>query len=176
MEEYIIGQIIIFAGKSAPRGWMFCDGQLLNPNDFSYRALFNVIGKTYGGDGQKTFALPDLRGTAVVHPSENKPLGTKGGDTEKHFSPDHFPLHHHTVNATVKSSSTAGNQNSPVNNYPGNSANPARESEYHKTHSETSMAVSSVYITKVLNEGSKQLAPLSNMQPYLAVNFMIKVS
>jgi microcystin-dependent protein len=174
MEEYIIGQIIIFAGKSAPNGWMFCDGQLLNPKAYTYEKLFRVIGKTYGGDGQTTFALPDLRGAAVVHPKSQGLLGTKGGDAEKNFSPGHFPLHHHTtVNATVKSSSMVGNQNSPVNNYPANSG---RDSEYHQTSSETSMAANSVYITEVLNEGSPKLAPLSNMQPYLAVNFMIKVS
>ncbi|MBK8557198.1 MAG: tail fiber protein [Lewinellaceae bacterium] len=67
----------MFAGNFAPRGWAFCEGQLLSIA--SNTALFSILGTTYGGDGRTTFALPDLRGRVPMHPSTNFRLGDKGG-------------------------------------------------------------------------------------------------
>ncbi len=83
--EPFIAEIIMFAGNFAPRGWAFCDGQLLSIS--SYSALFSLVGTTYGGDGRTTFGLPDLRGRVPVHPGSgpgltSRTLGEKSG-TEK---------------------------------------------------------------------------------------------
>jgi microcystin-dependent protein len=172
--NYFIGQIILFPGSLLPKGnnFMFCNGQILKIA--AYQELFSAIGDTYGGNGSDTFALPDLRGRALVHPDSNNLLGKKGGEIEKNFIPSHFPPHSHTLKATIKSSSLAGNQNSPANNYPANSER--KDLEYHTTASETYMSKAAVEIDDdVSTEGTRNLKPLSNMQPYLAINFMIKV-
>src|SRR6202008_1016087 len=77
MAQPYIGEIRMFAGNFAPAGWMFCEGQLLPISE--NEALFNLIGTTYGGDGQTTFALPDLRGRDIVGASSSHPVGTSFG-------------------------------------------------------------------------------------------------
>jgi microcystin-dependent protein len=79
--EPLLGQIIMFGGTFAPRGWALCNGQLLAISE--YTALFSILGTTYGGDGRTTFALPDLRGRFAMHPGQgpglaNRRLGEKG--------------------------------------------------------------------------------------------------
>ena len=90
-----IAEIMIFAGNFAPRGWAFCDGQLLPIS--SYQALFSLIGTTYGGDGRSTFGLPDLRGRTAVHEGSgpglsNIRLGQRGGSETIII-----PAHTHTI-------------------------------------------------------------------------------
>lgn len=85
----MLGEIIMFAGNFAPRGWALCEGQLLPISSNS--ALFSILGTTYGGDGRTTFALPDLRGRVVMHPGQgpglsNYKLGQKGGSERVTFS------------------------------------------------------------------------------------------
>ena len=85
MSEPFIGEIIMFGGNFAPRGWALCDGQLLAINQNS--ALFSILGTTYGGNGRTTFGLPDLRGRVPMHEGtgpglSNRPLGAKGGSEE----------------------------------------------------------------------------------------------
>ena len=82
MCEPFLGQIVMFAGNFAPRGWAFCNGQLLAINH--HQALFSILGTSYGGDGRTTFALPDLRGRVPVHPGAttaptSQRLGQQGG-------------------------------------------------------------------------------------------------
>ncbi len=79
--EPMLGQITIFAGNFAPRGWMFCDGRemLINDND----ALYSILGTTYGGDGRRTFALPDLRGRVPVHEDSDHRQGSQGNLTNE---------------------------------------------------------------------------------------------
>ena len=82
MCEPFLGQVVMFAGNFAPRGWALCDGQLLPINQ--HQALFSILGTTYGGDGRTTFALPDLRGRVPLHPGSatglaDRVLGQKGG-------------------------------------------------------------------------------------------------
>lgn len=81
MAEPFIAQITMFGGNFAPRGWAFCDGQLMSIS--SNTALFSLLGTTYGGDGRTTFALPDLRGRVPMHPGSGpgltpRQLGQKG--------------------------------------------------------------------------------------------------
>src|SRR2546429_8410940 len=104
MSSQYVGEIRMFAGNFAPAGWMFCEGQLLPISE--NETLFNLIGTTYGGDGQSTFALPDLRGRAPLHPGNGFVLAVHGvGETggpaaETMLQPAH-PAHSYAVMGTV---------------------------------------------------------------------------
>jgi microcystin-dependent protein len=167
MEQYI-GQIKLFGGNFAPNGWAFCDGQLLQISQNT--ALFSLLSNTYGGNGTSNFALPDLRGAAVVHPDPTKVLGSKDGNASKQFAADNFPSHTHVVTANIKSNSKVGTQFTPVGNYPANSNGFDRE--YHDLDDGRLMAANAIVGT-VSKDGTATPTPVSNMQPYLAVNFII---
>lgn len=99
MEPYI-GQIILFAGNYAPRGWAFCNGQLLPIS--KHNALFSILGTFYGGDGRTSFALPDLKGRVPIHAGHgaglsNYQLGQKGGLESVELSINNLPNHTHTA-------------------------------------------------------------------------------
>lgn len=109
MSEPFIAEIKIFAGNFAPRGWAFCNGQLL-PIAQNV-ALFSLIGTTYGGDGRTTTALPDLEGRAPMHPGNgpgltNRPLGDRGGSEETTLMAANMPQHSHSLRATDAPAST----------------------------------------------------------------------
>src|SRR5215467_1311813 len=90
-----VGEIRMFGGNFAPAGWMFCEGQLLPISQ--YDVLFNLIGTTYGGDGQSTFALPDLRGRVPVHQGSGFTIGQLGGTETVTLSVSQMPAHRHPV-------------------------------------------------------------------------------
>lgn len=99
-----LGQIIMFAGNFAPRGWAFCDGQLLSIAQNS--ALFSILGTTYGGDGRTTFGLPDLRGRVPMHAGHGpgltaRPLGQKLGAEAITLSANEMPAHNHSGRGTI---------------------------------------------------------------------------
>jgi len=103
MSEPFLGQITIFGGNFAPRGYALCDGQLLVVNQNS--ALFSLLGTTYGGDGRTTFALPDLRSRLPVHVGQGAGLskynlGQSGGSTSVTIDTNTMPSHMHSLNAT----------------------------------------------------------------------------
>jgi microcystin-dependent protein len=105
-----LGEIRMFAGNYAPEGWMFCEGQLLPISEFE--TLFNLIGTTYGGDGQATFALPDLRGRFPIHQGNGFTLAETGGVEEVTLTQSQIPKHSHTLlagNNGTQSSSPDGN-------------------------------------------------------------------
>ncbi|OUS19772.1 phage tail protein [Nonlabens dokdonensis] len=109
-----IGQIVSFAGNFAPRGWALCDGQLLPISSNS--ALFSILGTTYGGDGRSTFALPDLRGRAAIHPGtgpglSNIKLGQRGGEEYHTLTVNEMPSHSHI--GSMKVSNAAADDDSP---------------------------------------------------------------
>ena len=96
----LLAEIIMFAGNFAPRGWAFCDGQLLAVSQYS--ALFSLLGTTYGGDGRTTFGLPDLRGRTAIHPGTgpgltNRQLGAKGGSENNTINITQLPTHKHII-------------------------------------------------------------------------------
>jgi len=98
--EPFIAEIIMFGGNFAPRGWAFCDGQLLPIAQ--NQALFSILGTTYGGDGRTTFALPDLRGRTAIHPGtgpglSNRRLGERGGAETNTLTLPQLPTHTHTI-------------------------------------------------------------------------------
>src|SRR6267143_329041 len=110
MAQPYVGEIRMFAGNFAPAGWMFCEGQLLPISE--NETLFNLIGTTYGGDGQSTFALPDLRGRLPIHFGNGFSLAETGGAEEITLTVNQIPAHNHAFLGT----SSSANQPNPTNN------------------------------------------------------------
>jgi len=102
MSDPYIGEIRMFGGNFAPVGWLFCQGQILSISD--YDALFNLIGTTYGGDGQQTFALPNLQSRMPMHVGSGYVLGQVGGTESVTLNTNQLPVHTHapvgSTNAT----------------------------------------------------------------------------
>src|SRR3954466_11281613 len=98
MAQPYVGEIRMFAGNFAPAGWMFCEGQLLPISE--NETLFNLIGTTYGGDGQSTFGLPDLRGRLPLHQGNGFILAETGGAEEVTLNVNQIPAHSHPFFAT----------------------------------------------------------------------------
>lgn len=159
MAQPYVGEIRMFAGNFAPAGWMFCEGQLLPISE--YETLFQLIGTTYGGDGQSTFALPDLRGRLPIHQGNGFILAETGGVEEVTLTVNQIPAHSHPFLA----SGDTGNQADPVNNLPSNSQGVTPYIE-----DPPSVNMSPVAVTSV---GGSQ--PHTNFQPYLCVDFIISL-
>ena len=158
--EPFIGEIIMFGGNFAPRGWALCDGSLLSISQNS--ALFSILGTTYGGDGRTTFGLPDLRGRAPVHPGNGpgltpRQLGEKSGAETVTLSVGQMPAHNHAVTCSDK----RGNSDLPEGNVLAHDPDEPYRNEIAATMSPQMIA----------DAGSGQGHP--NMQPYLCVNFII---
>src|SRR4051812_41159323 len=98
MAQPYVGEIRMFGGNFAPAGWMFCEGQLLPISE--NETLFNLIGTTYGGDGQSTFALPDLRGRIPIHQGNGFTLAETGGVEEVTLTTQQIAAHPHPFLAT----------------------------------------------------------------------------
>src|SRR3954468_19455538 len=111
MAQPYVGEIRMFAGNFAPAGWMFCEGQLLPISE--NETLFNLIGTTYGGDGQSTFALPDLRGRLPIHFGGGFVLAETGGAEQITLTVNQMAAHNHAMGATE-----AGNSLSPKSAVP----------------------------------------------------------
>src|SRR5205085_11564656 len=95
MAQPYVGEIRMFGGNFAPTGWAFCDGQPMQISE--NEVLFNVIGTTYGGDGQSTFALPDLRGRVPVHQGNGYTLAETGGVEQVTLAVNQIPTHTHAA-------------------------------------------------------------------------------
>src|SRR5690606_37480800 len=99
MAQPYVGEIRMFAGNFQPAGWMFCEGQLLPISE--NETLFQLIGTTYGGDGQSTFALPDLRGRIPLHQGNSFILAETGGVEEVTLTTNQIPAHSHAALASM---------------------------------------------------------------------------
>ena len=110
MGQPYVGEIRIFAGNFAPAGWMFCSGQLLPISE--YETLFQLIGTSYGGDGQSTFALPDLQGRLPIHQGNGFILAETGGAEEITLTVQQIPAHSHPMLVSTNS----GTGTAPGNN------------------------------------------------------------
>ena len=124
-QESYLGQIQMFGFNFAPRGWAFCDGQLLPIAQNT--ALFSLLGTIYGGDGRTTFGLPDLRGRVPVHLGQgpglaNFTIGQKGGFATTTLSVQQMPLHAHAAQTTVHAGSATSDSGDPEDNLWGASA------------------------------------------------------
>lgn len=165
MSSPYVGEIRMFGASFAPAGWAFCDGQLMPISQ--NETLFNLIGTTYGGDGQETFAMPDLQGRVPVHQgqgpgiSQNYQLGEKGGVESVTLNTQQIPTHNHAFLA----STTAGNSVVPTGNVTGNSGQ--------VTFYALGTAITNMFGTAITPVGGSQ--PHENMQPYLAISFIISL-
>jgi len=159
MAQPYIGEIRMFAGNFAPAGWMFCEGQLLPISE--NETLFQLIGTTYGGDGQSTFALPDLRGRIPIHQGNGFTLAETGGAEEITLTVQQIAAHSHPMLGT----NSIVNDANPFNNVLGQTNT---FDLYQSTPGGQPMAPQSVG-----NVGGSQ--PHTNFQPYLCVDFIISL-
>jgi len=157
MSNPYVGEIRMFAGNFAPAGWMFCEGQLLPISE--YETLFNIIGTTYGGDGQSTFALPDLRGRLPIHMGLGFTLAQNGGAENITLTSGQLPAHTHTVVATTNTNTAS---------LPGGNFLAAGPDIYDQNKSGTATMAPAISST-----GGSQ--PHDNFQPYLCVNFILSL-
>jgi microcystin-dependent protein len=159
----LLASIILFAGNFAPRGWAFCNGQLLSIAQNT--ALFSLLGTQFGGNGQTNFALPDLRGRVPVHPGQGPGLsdyviGQSAGSETTTLLLSNMPAHNHSLNATSEPGSTSV----PSGAYLANTG--ALDKEYNTTGTVVAMNAAAIGTA-----GGSQ--PFDNLQPYLAINFII---
>src|SRR5436190_22292054 len=159
MAQPYVGEIRMFAGNFAPAGWMFCEGQLLPISE--NETLFQLIGTTYGGDGQSTFALPDLRGRVPIHQGNTFVLAQTGGAEQVTLTVNQIPAHTHPLLA----STGPGSANTPVGNVTGESPS---LSVYIEDAPSTNLNPAAVG-----NTGGSQ--PHTNFEPYLCIDFIISL-
>lgn len=165
MGEPFIGEIRMFGGNFAPAGWAFCNGATIpiSEND----ALFTLIGTTYGGDGQETFALPDLQGRIPIHAgqgpgiSQNYQLGEKGGVESIALTSQQLPVHNHLFQASM----AAANSQSPTNQI---LAQSAQRAIYYEATTTTNLAPNALS-----PDGGGQ--PHENMMPFTCITFIISL-
>ena len=165
-----LATITVFAGNFAPLYWAFCDGSLVSIANNT--ALYSLIGTTYGGDGQTTFALPDLRGRYAVHQGQGPGLpqyfiGEVSGTENTTLLSTNLPPHNHVMTSITGQPGGMGDSGSQ-----GTPAVPADVSGRYNASGDGSMASSVVTATSVIAGGSQ---PVSNLSPYLAMNYIICV-
>jgi microcystin-dependent protein len=168
MGQPFVGEIRIFAGNFNPNGWMFCDGALLPISE--YETLFNLIGTTYGGDGQSTFGLPDLRGRVPIHmgtgAGSTYQIGQNGGVESVTISTQQLPIHSHTLPAASTNQSAS----------PSGAAMLAQA-----TSAQTGIRVFSTaapgtnLVPSTISQATGGSQPHDNRQPYQCVNFIISL-
>ncbi len=163
MSEPFVGEIRMFAGNFAPRGWAFCDGQLLavSQND----ALFSLLGTIYGGDGRTTFGLPDLRGRIPIHAGHGpglseRRLGAKSGAETVTLTVNQMPSHTHTMQA----STGAATETSPANNV---TASDLAADLYFTAPP----AVDAMALSAISHVGGSRSH--TNLMPFLCVHFIV---
>jgi microcystin-dependent protein len=159
MAQPYVGEIRMFAGNFAPAGWMFCEGQLLPISE--NETLFQLIGTTYGGDGESTFGLPDLRGRITLHQGNNFGLAETGGVEEVTLTTNQIPAHGGSFLATT----TAGTDSAPANNVVATSSATKIFREANATAPFAPQMCGPV--------GGSQ--PHTNFQPYLCIDFIISL-
>jgi microcystin-dependent protein len=165
MTTPFIGEIRMFGGNFNPRGWAFCQGQLLSIAQNT--ALFSILGTTYGGNGQTTFALPDLRGRAPIQQGTNPPgpglqpytLGQQGGVETVTLISTQMPAHNHTINVATEDA----DQKNPTGQV---LAAPGAPAYAAPSNINANLAPQAVGVA-----GGSQ--PHENRPPYLAINFII---
>jgi len=161
MPEPFVGEIRMFGGNFAPVGWAFCDGQLIpiSQND----VLFTIIGTTYGGDGQETFALPNLQSRVPMHQNANGGfvIGQAAGTESETLTTQQIPVHTHAMVATT----TGGAAGTPTNNILAQSPSIKM---YSAAAPNTALAS-----TTISPMGGSQ--PHENMQPFLVISFIISL-
>lgn len=170
-QEAILGEIRLMAGEYAPRGWAKCNGQLLSIN--TNQALYSILGTTYGGNGQTTFALPDLRGRAVVGAGVNNIQGTTGGNLTITLNSTNIA---HAHNEVVKVSNAAATSQTPVN---GNALGVANININGQTYPVLGYnnAVPTLEVSRTNTTAAGTINPqsISVVQPIITLNYMISL-
>jgi microcystin-dependent protein len=161
MAQPYVGEIRMFAGNFAPAGWLFCEGQLLPIAE--NETLFQLIGTTYGGDGQSTFGVPDLRGRIPIHQGNGFILAETGGAEQITVTTQQLPVHSHAFLATLN----VGTQNQPGNMLPGQMTT---QNAFPYGTDNPPATLSPVSISPV--GGSE---PHTSFQPYLCIDFIISL-
>jgi microcystin-dependent protein len=162
MAQPYVGEIRMFAGNFAPAGWMFCEGQLLPISE--NETLFQLLGTTYGGDGQSTFALPDLRGRIPIHQGNGFILAETGGAEEITLTIQQIPAHSHPMLATSNQAATTA---------PSDTSLPAIAALSTITPYGADAPKGNLSPSTVGTVGGSQ--PHTNFQPYLCVDFIISL-
>ena len=161
MAQPYVGEIRLFAGNFAPAGWMFCEGQLMPISE--NETLFQLIGTTYGGDGQSTFALPDLRGRIPIHQGNGFALAESGGAEEITLTVNQIPAHSHPLLGSTQPATSSAPQNAVVAQ-----DNIVGVDLYIEDQPTVNMAA-----TAITTVGGSQ--PHTNFQPYLCVNYILSL-
>jgi len=155
MSEPFLGEIKIISWNFPPKGWTFCNGQLLPINQ--NQALFSILGTTYGGDGRVNFGLPNLQGRSPIHVGNGIVLGEKGGETAHTLNISELPAHNHIPVGSGNAPTTGGAT--------GNVWSTFGVNEFNSTFD------SAMNPQCILPTGGNQ--PHENMSPYLVLNFII---
>jgi microcystin-dependent protein len=176
-QDAFLGEVKLFAGNFAPRGWAFCDGQQIAISQNT--ALFALLGSTYGGDGRTTFALPDLRGRVVVGPRRGNGLsnfisGQQGGSQTNTLNTSQLPSHSHTASGVIRASSAKATTKDPTGNYFASaiqvSGRDINEVSSYAPTKNVDMNADAINVT-VGTTGSG--VEFNNLQPFLAINYII---
>ncbi|MBV7454724.1 tail fiber protein [Acidovorax sp. sif1233] len=172
MSEPFIAEIKMFAGNFAPRGWAFCQGQIMSIAQNT--ALFSLLGTTYGGNGQTTFALPDLRGRAPVGTGQGPGLpevtmGEIGGSPTHTLISTEMPAHTHAA-PTIPASTTLGTLQAP-----GPGAMPAASNQRNAQYAASGTADTQLPMSSATTGIAGGSQPFSIMPPYLGMNYIIAV-
>jgi microcystin-dependent protein len=165
MGEPYVGEIRMFGGNFPPAGWMLCEGQTLPISE--NEVLFQLIGTTYGGDGQETFNLPNLQGRAPLHMgqgpgiSQSYQIGEQAGVESVTLTTQQIPIHNHSFLASIDAALSTDPTNQTI----------AQSSQIHIfTEDVTNRQMNAVALTPI---GGSQ--PHENMQPYLCISFIISL-
>ena len=182
MAEPFIGEIKMFGGNFAPRGWAFCNGQLLAIS--SNTALFSILGTIYGGDGRTSFGLPDLRGRVAMHAGNGpgltpRPLGQKSGQEQVTLNTLQIPSHNHQgmSNATISLANGVGNATAAVGSSlaTASAGSDGSAATGPKIYSDAGVGANKMNVGSMGgttgNAGGNQSH--NNMQPYQTVNYII---
>jgi microcystin-dependent protein len=162
MSTPFMGEIKVISWNFAPQGWSFCNGAFLPINQ--NQALFSLLGTTYGGNGQTTFALPNMRGQIPIHVGNSHTLGESGGEEAHTLTVSELPQHIHILTG----STAVGNS---VNPRPQNSSGTLFAQDPGKAYSSNAQSLTALAPGTVSNTGGSQ--PHENRQPFLALNFVI---
>ncbi len=161
MSEPFLAEVRMVGFNFAPRGWAFCDGQILPINQ--NQSLYSLLGTTYGGDGRTSFALPDMRGRTPIHVGNGHRQGQKSGEETHTLSAAEMPQHDHAMMATDNSATLTDGT--------GRVLGRTTTDVYSASAPNTDLATTPAGDRAVPNVGGGQAH--ENMQPYLAVNFCI---
>ena len=167
------GVIQAYAGTMAPSGWVLCDGGSYDGTDATYAQLWNLIGTTFGGTGTKSFKVPDLRGRVVLGVSATHALATTGGEEKHSLVTDEMPAHTHSASVT-DSGHLHGNIPLYATNQSGDNLtwNPGAPRVYQNGQASTSPSTTGISVSNSPTGGGQAH---NNLQPYLAINYIIKL-